>query len=96
MTTRTSKPRRSAKSTKDTDIADQVARPRPRSTTGIRLAPNDQELLAKLTQPGETKADVIRRALHELDRREWLIAAQADAERIDASGEDLNVEPDAW
>lgn len=67
-----------------------------RSTTGIRLAPAEQELLDKLAKPGETKSDVIRRALHELDRREWVLAAQQDAERIDASGEDLNREPDAW
>ncbi|MGN2641553.1 hypothetical protein ACTD5D_36390 [Nocardia takedensis] len=65
-------------------------------TTGIRFTDADKVLVDKLARPGETKADVIRRALHELERREWLLAAQQDAERIDASGEDLNEEPDAW
>lgn len=66
------------------------------STTGIRFTQADQALVERLTKPGETKADVIRRALHELERREWLIAAQLEAEQIDASGEDLGQEPDAW
>ncbi|MGQ4598294.1 hypothetical protein [Nocardia sp. R6R-6] len=66
------------------------------ATTGIRFTQADKTLVDKLTKPGETKADVIRRALHELERREWVIAAQQEAERIDASGEDLNQEPDAW
>lgn len=67
-----------------------------KSTTGIRLNPSDKELLDKLSKPGETKADVIRRALRELERREWVLAAQEEAEHIDAHGEDLDAEPDAW
>ncbi|MEV0684143.1 hypothetical protein AB0I35_09780 [Nocardia sp. NPDC050378] len=66
------------------------------STTGIRFTQADQVLVERLTKPGETKADVIRRALHELERREWLIAAQREAEQIDTSDEDLGREPDAW
>ena len=65
-------------------------------TIGIRFTEAEKSLVDKLAQPGESKADVIRRALHELERREWVATAQKEAERIDASDEDLNREPDAW
>ncbi|WP_054813347.1 hypothetical protein [Nocardia arizonensis] len=66
------------------------------STTGIRFSQADKTLVAKLAKPDETTADVIRRALHALEHQEWILAAQHEAERIDAAGEDLNKEPDAW
>ncbi|MFF3573442.1 type II toxin-antitoxin system PemK/MazF family toxin [Nocardia jiangxiensis] len=56
-------------------------------TTGIRFTQADAPLVARLAKPGETKADVIRRAPHELERREWVLAAQQEAERIDANAE---------
>jgi hypothetical protein len=73
-----------------------IRKPTRNPTTGIRFTQADKTLVARLAKPGETKADVIRRALHELERREWVLAAQYEAERIDADGEDLNQEPDAW
>ncbi|NQE91014.1 hypothetical protein [Nocardia terpenica] len=96
MTTKTRKQPAKPRKKPTNPITAPIGATTPRSTTGIRLSPSDQALLAKLTHPGETKADVIRRALHELERREWVLAAQEDAERIDASGEDLNDESDAW
>ena len=45
---------------------------------------------------GETTSDVLRHALRVLRRERWQVQMQADADRIEASGEDINAEPNAW
>jgi antitoxin ParD1/3/4 len=66
------------------------------STIAFRATEADRELVTKLAEPGETSSDVLRRALRVLDRERWHDAAQADADRIMAGGENLADEPDAW
>jgi antitoxin ParD1/3/4 len=66
------------------------------TTIGFRATESDRVLLRQLTREGESTSDVIRRALRRLDDDLWHARAQRDAERIDASGEDLNAEPEAW
>lgn len=63
---------------------------------GFRDTPADRELIEHLRRGDESTTEVIRRALRALDTVQWHEQAQADAERIDASGEDLNAEADAW
>ncbi|MFI5778631.1 hypothetical protein [Nocardia sp. NPDC051570] len=66
------------------------------ATVGFRPNAHDRVLLKQLAHRGETNADVLRRALEALARQEWVAAAQAEAEAIVASGENLNDEPEAW
>ncbi|GAA5042382.1 hypothetical protein [Nocardia callitridis] len=66
------------------------------STIAFRATEVDKELVRDLAEPGETSSDVLRRALRVLDRERWHRVAQADADRLMASGENLGNEPDAW
>ncbi|NNH75691.1 hypothetical protein HLB23_38565 [Nocardia uniformis] len=66
------------------------------STIAFRATAADRDLVDKLAEPGETASDVLRRALRVLERERWHEQMQASADRIMASGEDINAEPDAW
>ncbi|TLG08799.1 hypothetical protein FEK35_16590 [Nocardia cyriacigeorgica] len=66
------------------------------STIAFRATEADQALVRELAREGETTSDVLRRALRVLERERWQAQMQADADRIEAEGEDLNAEPDAW
>ncbi|GAB3672371.1 hypothetical protein GCM10027589_41840 [Actinocorallia lasiicapitis] len=66
------------------------------ASIGFRATERDKEILRTVSNPGESISDVIRRALLLLEREHWHAQAQRDADRIVASGEDLNAEPDAW
>ncbi|ONM49239.1 hypothetical protein [Nocardia donostiensis] len=66
------------------------------TTIAFRATEADQELVRALTREGETTSDVLRRALRVLERERWHARMQAAADRIEASGEDINAEPDAW
>ncbi|MFE7721010.1 hypothetical protein ACFU44_18435 [Nocardia rhizosphaerihabitans] len=66
------------------------------STIAFRATEADKELVARLSRTGETASDVLRRALRVLDRERWHAEAQADADRIMVTGENLSEEPDAW
>lgn len=66
------------------------------STIAFRATEDDRALVNELMREGETTSDVVRRALRVLRREEWQRLMQADADRIEASGEDVNAEPDAW
>ncbi|MGI5217030.1 hypothetical protein [Nocardia sp. CA-290969] len=66
------------------------------STIAFRATAEDQALVQELMREGETTSDVLRHALRVLRRERWQEQMQADADRIEASGEDLSTEPDAW
>ncbi|NEW57032.1 hypothetical protein GV794_15405 [Nocardia cyriacigeorgica] len=65
-------------------------------TIAFRATEADQALVQELAREGETTSDVLRRALRVLERERWQANMQADADRIEAKGEDLSAEPDAW
>ncbi|MGW0183492.1 hypothetical protein [Nocardia sp. NPDC003345] len=66
------------------------------STIAFRATVHDRSLVEKLAREGETTSDVLRRALHVLEQEQWQTQMQAAADRIEASGENLGDEPDAW
>lgn len=66
------------------------------STIAFRATAADRDLVNQLAEPGETASDVLRRALRVLERERWHEQMQGDADRIMASDEDINAEPDAW
>ncbi|MEU1982237.1 hypothetical protein [Nocardia sp. NPDC019395] len=66
------------------------------STIAFRATAEDRALVRELMREGETTTDVLRRALRALHQERWDAQMQADADRIEASGEDLGAEPDAW
>jgi antitoxin ParD1/3/4 len=63
-------------------------------TIGFRPTEEDERIIREAMRADERTADVIRRALHLLDREAWLARARADAERL--AEEDLSGEHDAW
>ncbi|WP_409332671.1 hypothetical protein [Trujillonella humicola] len=63
-------------------------------TIGFRPTEDDERIIREAMRADERTADVIRRALHLLDREAWLARARADAERL--ADEDLSDETDAW
>jgi antitoxin ParD1/3/4 len=63
-------------------------------TIGFRPTEEDERIIREAMRDDERTADVIRRALHLLDREAWLARARADAERL--AEEDLSDERGAW
>lgn len=53
-------------------------------------------MVERLAREGETTSDVLRRALYVLEQEQWQVQMQEAADRIEASGENLGDEPDAW
>jgi hypothetical protein len=60
----------------------------------FRPTEDDARILREAAREGEGRTDVIRRALHLLERELWTDRARADAHRL--AGEDLTDETDAW
>ena len=63
-------------------------------TIRFRPTEDDERIIREAIRDDERTTDVIRRALHLLDREAWLARARADAERL--ADEDLSDEADAW
>ena len=63
-------------------------------TIGFRPTEDDERIIREARHAGEGTSDVLRRALHLLNRETWLAQARADAERL--ADEDLSGEEDAW
>lgn len=66
------------------------------STIAFRATGHDRALVERLAREGETTSDVLRRALYVLEQEQWQVQMQEAADRIEASGENLGDEPDAW
>ncbi|WP_280400646.1 hypothetical protein [Nocardia carnea] len=66
------------------------------STIAFRATGQDRALVERLAREGETTSDVLRRALYVLEQEQWQREMQEAADRIEASGENLGDEPDAW
>lgn len=64
------------------------------NTIGFRPTEEDERILASAAGPGDTRTDVLRRALRLLDHEVWLQQFQRDAEAL--AGENLNDEAEAW
>lgn len=64
------------------------------STVGFRPTREDERILREAARPGETKSDVLRRALRLLDHEAWLARFHEDAEKL--KDEDPNAAPDGW
>ncbi|HMS74809.1 hypothetical protein [Gordonia sp. (in: high G+C Gram-positive bacteria)] len=64
------------------------------STIGFRPTAEDERILRTAARTGESTSDTLRRALRLLDHERWLEQFRADAEQL--TGEDINVEPQAW
>ena len=64
------------------------------ATLGFRPTPEDERILREAARPGESRSDVLRRALRLLDHDAWLAQFHRDAETL--TDEDVNAEPDAW
>ncbi|HZD99551.1 MAG TPA: hypothetical protein VE132_15465 [Micromonosporaceae bacterium] len=63
---------------------------------GFRATPEDERIIDAAAFDGESKSDVIRRALCLLDRQARREQIWADMERVAASGENLGDLPDEW
>ena len=64
------------------------------TSIGFRPTPDDERIISRATQDGESTTDVIRRALRLLGRQQWREQLWADQRRL--ADEDLSTEPDAW
>jgi Arc/MetJ-type ribon-helix-helix transcriptional regulator len=64
------------------------------ATIGFRPTEEDEKIINAAMRSGESRTDVIRRALRLLADEVWLEQARAAAERL--RDEDLSNEPDAW
>ncbi|MDR0848972.1 MAG: hypothetical protein LBN10_08035 [Propionibacteriaceae bacterium] len=65
-------------------------------STAIAFRPTetDTRIIEEAQKDGETRSDVIRRALRHLDQEEWLKRFHEESVRL--TDENLNTEPDAW
>ncbi|MDR1768956.1 MAG: hypothetical protein LBR32_11185 [Propionibacteriaceae bacterium] len=61
---------------------------------GFRPTAEDERIISSESKAGETRSDVLRRALRALSYESWLERARADAARL--SGENLGDEKDVW
>lgn len=64
------------------------------STLGFRPTPDDERILREAARPGESRSDVLRRALRLLDHDAWLAQFHRDAEGL--KHEDVNADTEAW
>lgn len=63
---------------------------------GFRATPDDERIISTAAFDGESKSDVIRRALYLLDRQARREQMWTDMQRVASSGENLGDLPDEW
>jgi Arc/MetJ-type ribon-helix-helix transcriptional regulator len=63
-------------------------------SVGFRPTQEDLRFIEANRRKDESTSDVIRRALRQLERKEWNERGRADVRRL--RGEDLSAEADAW
>ena len=63
-------------------------------SVGFRPTQEDLRVIEANRRKNESTSDVIRRALRQLDRKEWNERARPELHRL--RGEDLSAEADAW
>jgi antitoxin ParD1/3/4 len=61
---------------------------------GFQPTEEDNKIIQAAQRKGERTSDVIRRALHLLERDMWILKTHSDAERL--STENLPKEEDVW